>query len=136
MATLHAPGALEAPKMSRRTTLIGDHPVSDAAAMLEAYEPLDVIGQGSFGIIVCCRLFPSFALSRRVLVHVNLLCSLRFPHSAKSCVKQTALYVQTGHGPPSLSWVNGTTGLAYADHDPPWAPFCVFLSSRFSLGKS
>lgn len=43
----------EAPRMARRQTLIGDHPISDAEAMLEVYEPGDMIGQGSFGIIVC-----------------------------------------------------------------------------------
>ena len=41
-----------APKMQRRQTLLGDHPIASAATMLEMYEPGDVIGSGSFGIIV------------------------------------------------------------------------------------
>ena len=36
----------------RTATLIGAHPVTTAETMLELYEPLDVIGAGSFGIIV------------------------------------------------------------------------------------
>ena len=40
------------PKPVRRLTLIGNHPVTTATTMLDLYEPLDVIGSGSFGIIV------------------------------------------------------------------------------------
>jgi hypothetical protein len=41
-----------APSMKRRQTLIGEHPIATAGEMLERYEPLDLIGHGSFGIIV------------------------------------------------------------------------------------
>ncbi|BGP17029.1 hypothetical protein JCM10213_000335 [Rhodosporidiobolus nylandii] len=39
------------PRLPRRKTLIGEHPITTARTMEEAYEAGDVIGTGSFGII-------------------------------------------------------------------------------------